>query len=296
MLVAEGWQDYELIDTGFGEKLERWGEYILRRPDPQVLWPNDSKEKRWSGADAVYHRSDKGGGYWEYIREIPDKWVIGYEGLRFQIQPMQFKHTGLFPEQIVNWKWIKAKIEEERTRRQSCGIDDTINVLNLFAYTGAATMTAVLAGARVCHVDASRGMVQRAKENVALSGLPYELTRYIVDDVFKFVRREIKRNRKYDGIIMDPPTYGRGPDGELWKIEYHLFDLVEQCVALLSLRPSFIIVNSYASALSPATVGNLLSLSVERKYGGRTSYHEIGIRSSSRSVVLPCGFCGRWEA
>ena len=296
MLVAEGWQDYELIDSGFGEKLERWGRYILRRPDPQALWSRESSDGIWAKADAVYHRNDKGGGHWENATQLPDKWVIGYKELKFQVWPMQFKHTGVFPEQAVNWDWVGEKIERERKRRLNNGCTDVVDVLNLFAYTGGATMAVVSAGARACHVDASKGMVQKAKENVALSGLPSDMTRYIVDDARKFVTREIKRNKKYDGIIMDPPTYGRGPDGELWKIEDQIFDLVNQCVKLLTPTPLFFIINSYASILSPATIGNILALSVKRKYNGRVICDEIGIKSGFGNVILPCGRCGRWEA
>jgi len=297
MLVAEGWQDYELIDTGFGEKLERWGSYILRRPDPLAVWPRELEEDRWECADAVYHRSDKGGGYWENkANRMPEKWVISYKELKFLIKPMQFKHTGLFPEQALNWEWSMEKIRRERERRQSRGIDRPVDILNLFAYTGAATMAAVSAGARVCHVDASKGMVRVAKENAEISGLPHELTRYIVDDVGKFVGREVKRGRKYDAIIMDPPAYGRGPDGELWKIGDQLFDLIGRCIELLSQEPLFIIINSYATSLSPVTLGNILTLSAEKRFGGKSFCDEIVLRSGSRGIVLPCGCCGRWEA
>ena len=295
MLVAEGWQDYELLDTCFGEKLERWGKYILRRPDPQAIWPKGAEEALWGSADAVYHRSGRGGGYWEFSRDVPDKWTIKYEGLTFHIQPMQFKHTGLFPEQAVNWVWARDLIVRRLKRMRDRGQVGTTEVLNLFAYTGGATLAAVSAGARVCHVDASKGMVQRAKENMSASRLPSELTRYIVDDVRKFVKREIRRNRRYDAIVMDPPAYGRGPDGELWRVEEQLFDLVEMCAKLLSDEPLFMIISAYASALAPTAIKNLLSLTVESEIGGRVSCDEIGLESLAQGFVLPCGCCGRWE-
>ena len=296
MLVAEGWQDYELIDTGFGEKLERWGKYVLRRPDPQALWAREDSETLWENADAVYHRSDQGGGYWEYRGTVPDRWKIEYGKLIFLVQPMQFKHTGVFPEQAVNWDWARVRIGREQNRRRKEGRNDAIEILNLFAYTGGATMAAVSVGARVCHVDASKGMILKAKENITASKLSNELTRFIVDDVSKFVRREIKRKRRYDAIIMDPPAYGRGPDGELWKVENQLFDLIRLCSELLSREPLFMIVSSYASALSPTTIGNFLALSVGSKNGGLVSSDEIGLKSSLRGLTLPCGCCGRWEA
>jgi 23S rRNA (cytosine1962-C5)-methyltransferase len=291
MLLADDWKDYELIDTGGGEKLERWGKYILRRPDPQAIWPIMGNEKAWAEADAHYHRSSSGGGHWEYLRKLPSRWTIGYGDFKFYVEPTGFKHTGLFPEQAVNWKWIMEKTRKafDRTGRK-------INVLNLFAYTGGATVAAAHAGAAVCHVDAAKGMVARAKENLALSGLQDSPVRFIVDDVVKFVSREKRRNRKYDAVIMDPPSYGRGPNGELWKIEDELCGLVSLCMDILEPEPVFFIVNSYTAGLSPTVIGNILKLSVQKRHGGSVSSGEIGLRSSGTGILLPCGSTGRWEA
>lgn len=291
MLLADDWKDYELIDTGAGEKLERWGKYTLRRPDPQAIWPVIGNENAWAGADAHYHRSSSGGGHWEYLRKLPSRWTIRYGSLEFYVEPTGFKHTGLFPEQAVNWKWVmeKTRIAYERTGRR-------INILNLFAYTGGATVAAAHAGAAVCHVDASKGMVARAKENLALSGLENKPVRFIVDDVVKFVSRENRRSRKYDAVIMDPPSYGRGPNGELWKIEDELYGLVKLCMDILAPEPVFFIVNSYTTGLSPTVIGNILKLSIQKRYGGSVSAAEIGLRSSTAGIILPCGSAGRWEA
>lgn len=286
MLVAKDWKDYELIDTGNGEKLERWGKYILRRPDPQVIWPAVNKPGLWNTANAHYHRSSSGGGSWEYKSKLPERWTISYGELSFYIELTGFKHTGLFPEQAVNWKWM---IEKIKTRKEP------VKVLNLFAYTGAATVAAAYAGAEVCHVDAAKGMVLRAKENIQLSGLGNRTVRFITDDVIKFVQREERRGRKYDAIIMDPPSYGRGPGGELWKIEDNLFDLVELCMKVMSDNPLFFLINSYTTGLSPTVLSNILSLTVKKRFGGKTYSDEIGIPASASGLILPCGAAGRWE-
>lgn len=290
MLLADDWKDYELIDAGGGEKLERWGRYILRRPDPQAIWPVIGDEKAWKDADAHYHRSSSGGGKWEYLRKLPEKWTIRYGDLQFYIEPTGFKHTGLFPEQAVNWKWMAARIKRAGSEGQR------VSVLNLFAYTGGATVAAAHAGAEVCHVDASKGMVTRAKENLALSGLADRLVKFIVDDVVKFVAREIRRGRKYDAVIMDPPSYGRGPNGELWKIEDNIYGLITMCMEVLKERPLFFIVNSYTTGLSPTVIGNMLKMSVQRRFGGTVTADEIGLPVSSTGLILPCGATGRWEA
>jgi len=287
MLLADDWLDYELIDTGDGEKLERWGKYILRRPDPQAIWPIDNNTGIWQKADAHYHRSSSGGGKWEFKRKIPDRWMINYGDLTFYIEPTGFKHTGLFPEQAVNWKWMMKKIKS--SGRQ-------VNILNLFAYTGGATVAAASAGAEVCHVDASKGMVTRAKENLAASGLGDKRVRFIVDDVVKFVQREIRRGRKYDAIIMDPPSYGRGPKGELWKIEDELYGLICLCIDVLSPKPLFFLINSYTTGLSPTVIKNMLQISMKKKFGGTVFADEIGLPVTSSGLVLPCGASGRWEA
>lgn len=287
MLLAENWKDYELIDTGGGEKLERWGKFTLRRPDPQAIWPITGSEKAWSGADAHYHRSSTGGGTWEYLKKMPSQWTIQYEELEFHVEPTGFKHTGLFPEQAVNWKWFGDKIKKAGRK---------ISVLNLFAYTGGATVAAAHAGAEVCHIDASKGMVARAKENLTLSGLGEKPVRFIVDDVIKFVSRENRRGRKYDAVIMDPPSYGRGPNGEMWKIEEELYGLISQCIDILTPDPLFMLVNSYTTGLSPTVIGNMLRLSMQRSYGGRVDADEVGLKASATGLILPCGAAGRWEA
>jgi 23S rRNA (cytosine1962-C5)-methyltransferase len=287
MLVANDWKDYELLDTGNGDKLERWGRYILRRPDPQVIWPVANETGAWKTANAHYHRSQSGGGSWEYRDKLPERWTIKYGELSFYIELTGFKHTGLFPEQAVNWKWM---IERIKTRTKG------VKVLNLFAYTGAATVAAAYAGAEVCHVDAAKGMVTRAKENITLSGLENRTVRFITDDVVKFVQREERRGRKYDAIIMDPPSYGRGPGGELWKIEDNLFSLVELCMRVLSDTPLFFLINSYTTGLSPTVLNNILDLTVKKRFGGKTSSDEVGLPVSSSGLILPCGAAGRWEA
>jgi len=287
LLIADDWKDYELIDTGDGEKLERWGKIILRRPDPQIIWPLKTKSKKWEMADAHYHRSSKGGGQWEYKRSIPERWTISYGPLSFYIQPTGFKHTGLFPEQAANWKWIIEKIK-------SAG--RPINVLNLFAYTGGATVAAAYAGAEVCHVDAAKGMVNWAKENIKLSGLSDRVVRFITDDVFKFVRRENRRGKRYDAIIMDPPSYGRGPRGEVWKIEESLYGFLEECMEILSDRPLFVLVNSYTTGFSPTVISNMLKLTMGQRYKGKISSGEIGLPITHSGLILPCGIYGRWES
>ena len=288
MWAAEGWDDYELLDAGRGEKLERWGAYTLRRPDPQAIWPVCG-DVRWDGADAVYNRSDSGGGVWEYINSLPESWTINYRHLTFKVKPMQFKHTGIFPEQSVNWDWVAGKLAAQGRPAGD------INILNLFAYTGAASVAAASAGAKVCHVDAAKGMINMAKENAALSNVPSDRIRYILDDVMKFLKREIRRNSRYDAVIMDPPAYGRGPGGELWKLETHLYDVVELCAELLGGQPLFFIINSYASGISPASMGNILNISIGRRFGGSVESGEIGVARASGGFVLPCGCCSRWE-
>lgn len=286
MLIANDWKDYELIDTGAGEKLERWGRYILRRPDPQAIWPLIDEKGLWKKADAHYHRSTSGGGNWEYKSDISKMWTIKYGDISFYIEPTGFKHTGLFPEQAVNWKWMIDKIKSAARPAR---------VLNLFAYTGGATVAAAYAGAEVCHVDAAKGMVARAKENLTLSGLQDKPVRFIVDDVIKFVQREKRRGRQYEGIIMDPPSYGRGPNGEMWKIEDELYNLIELCMDVLSPEPLFFLINSYTTGLSPTVLKNMLSLSMGKKFGGKISSDEIGLPASSSGLILPCGASGRWE-
>ncbi len=286
MLLANEWKDYELIDTADGEKLERWGQYTLRRPDPQVIWSAQKSSKEWKNVDAHYHRSSKGGGEWEYKKKLPERWTVSFGPLSFYIEPTGFKHTGLFPEQAVNWKWMMEKI-------QAAG--RPIKVLNLFAYTGGATVASAYAGAEVCHVDASKGMVTWAKENVALTGLGDKPVRFIVDDVMKFVQREKRRGKTYDAIIMDPPSYGRGPNKEVWKIEDSLYGFVEECLDILSPNPLFFLINSYTAGFSPYVLSNILQSTVGRKYDGKISCGEVGIPVSGKEIVLPCGIYGRWE-
>ncbi len=285
MFLADKWTDYKLIDSADGEKLEYWGKYLLRRPDPQAVWNVKSDINLWKKTDAWYHRSDKGGGHWEYFNKLPERWTVNYRNLTFNIKPMGFKHTGLFPEQAVNWDWFSELIKNANRE---------IKVLNLFAYTGGATVASLEAGASVCHVDASKGMVTWAKENVVSSGLADKSVRYIVDDVKKFVAREIRRGNKYDAIIMDPPSYGRGPSGEVWKIEDELFPLVEDCVKVLSDKPLFFLINSYTTGLSAEILKNILTMTLKKKFGGKVSADEIGLPMSASGLVLPCGISGRW--
>lgn len=284
MWVADGWKDYEVIDTSNGEKLERWGQYTLVRPDPQVIWKTEKKNPGWKNRNGHYHRSKKGGGEWE-VFNLPQKWQIHYNELTFNLQPFSFKHTGLFPEQATNWDWFGKKIREANR---------PIKVLNLFAYTGGATLAAAAAGASVVHVDASKGMVTWAKENAVSSGLGDAPIRYIVDDCVKFVEREIRRGNKYDGIIMDPPSYGRGPGGEVWKIEESIHDFIKLVTQVLSDDPLFFLVNSYTTGLQPAVLTYMISTEM-KKYGGKVTSDEIGLPVTSNGLVLPCGASGRWE-
>ncbi len=290
MFLADGWSDYRLIDASGGEKLERWGEFLLIRPDPQIVWKLEKNQMSplWDKADAKYIRSKTGGGHWETYRTLPDSWNISYKGLTFGIKPMGFKHTGLFPEQAANWDWTAERI------RQSGRKD--VRVLNLFAYTGGATVAAAKAGASVCHVDAAKGMVTWAKENAALSGLKDHPIRYIVDDVKKFVLREGRRGNRYDGIIMDPPSYGRGPGGELWKLEQELFDLIAICTGLLSENPLFFLVNTYTTGLSGSIMETVMHLTVQQKFGGRVQVDEVGIPVEHLKKNLPCGYSTRWQS
>lgn len=287
MWLADEWKDYNLIDSADGEKLEYWGKILLRRPDPQAIWTKKTEPVLWNKTDAWYHRSDKGGGSWQYFnKKMPERWQIKYKDLTFNIKPMGFKHTGLFPEQAVNWDWFSSLIKEAKR---------PIRVLNLFAYTGGATVAALSAGAEVVHVDASKGMVTWAKENVISSGLSDKSVRYIVDDVKKFVLREARRGREYDGIIMDPPSYGRGPSGEVWKIEDELYPLILDCINILSDNPLFFLINSYTTGISPTILENVLNITMTEKYGGFSKADEIGIPMSSNKMILPCGISGRWQ-
>lgn len=285
MLLANEWSDYALIDCANGEKLEKWGNFTLVRPDPQIIWPQKQHKAEWEKCDAHYHRSKSGGGSWEYNKKLPAAWQIKYKNLTFNVKPMGFKHTGIFPEQAVNWDFIDEKIKSANR---------DIKVLNLFAYTGGATVAAAKAGASVVHVDAAKGMVLWAKENAVSSGLADAPIRYIVDDVIKFVCREIRRGNKYDAIIMDPPTYGRGPNGEVWKFEDELYPLIEKCMSLLSDNPLFMIVNSYTSNVSSTVVKNVLELSAKAKFGGYVTNDEIAIPVKNSGICLPCGAATRW--
>ena len=288
MLLCDKWKEYELIDASMGMKYERWGDIFLLRPDPQVIWNNgDLCEKYKNNIDAIYHRSNKGGGYWENIKSIPSSWCIRYDNLTFNIKQMGFKHTGLFPEQLVNWDFMINKIKK---------CHRNIKVLNLFAYTGGATVACLSAGASVTHVDSSRGMVDWCKENVNSSGLSTSNVRYLVDDVVKFVKREIRRGNKYDAIIMDPPSYGRGTNGEVWDIEKNLNYLVELCSEILSDNPLFFLINSYTTGLSSYVLKNLLDININKKYEGLLSCGEVGIPIKNSDLVLPCGIYGRWES
>lgn len=287
MLLAKDWKDFELLDVSAGEKLERWGDFILSRPDPQIIWPEMGNAKLWEKADAVYHRSEAGGGKWEFKKQLPDRWIISYKTLKFYVKTMGFKHTGLFPEQAVNWDFMMEKIKAAKR---------PINVLNLFAYTGAASVACAAAGASVCHVDAAKEIVKRAKENLELSGLGDKPVRFITDDVIKFVKREIRRGRKYDGIVMDPPSFGRGPNGELWKLENQLYGLIELCAQVLSDKPIFFLINSYTTGFAPGILENLLKIQVSNKYGGKVSSDALGIPVTSSNLVLPCGIVARWES
>ena len=287
MWIADGWKDYEVIDTSKGEKLERWGEYRLVRPDPQVIWDTKRNEKEWRRKNGHYHRSKKGGGEWEFF-DLPKKWKIHYRDLTFWLQPFSFKHTGLFPEQAVNWDWFSSIIKKEVEKGKE------VKVLNLFAYTGGATLAAAAAGAKVTHVDASKGMVNWAKENAAASGLSDAPIRWLVDDCVKFVEREIRRGNHYDAIIMDPPSYGRGPKGEIWKIEESIYPFLQLCTNILTEKPLFFLVNSYTTGLQPAVLTYMMS-TVLKPFGGQVMAEEIGLPVTSNGLVLPCGASGRWS-
>lgn len=284
MWLADNWKDYEVIDCSGGEKLERWGDYILVRPDPQVIWSTPKSHKGWKRKNGHYHRSKKGGGEWEFF-DLPEQWSIQYRNLTFQLKPFSFKHTGLFPEQAVNWDWCAEKIRNANR---------PIKVLNLFAYTGGATLSAAAAGASVTHVDASKGMVSWAKENAVSSGLKDAPIRWIVDDCVKFVEREIRRGNHYDAIIMDPPSYGRGPKGEIWKIEESIHPFIKLCTQVLSDDPLFVLINSYTTGLQPAVMAYMLGTEL-KKFGGKITADEIGLPVSSNGLVLPCGASGRFE-
>lgn len=293
LLVATRWTDYELLDCGDGMKQERWGDVTLVRPDPQIIWPRQGCDlgAPWEEWDGYYHRSDTGGGRWEFRRTLPDHWKIGYAplGLTFKIRPTSFKHTGLFPEQAINWEWFSEKL-----KRAAAESGRAASVLNLFGYTGAATVAAAKAGAVVCHVDAAEGMVKWCRENAALSGLAEAPIRYIVDDCLKFARRELRRGRRYDAIIMDPPTYGRGSSGEMWRLEDQLWTLLTECRSLLSEQPLFVLINAYTARLSPTVVANLLTELMAAR-GGTITAGEIGLPIRRDGKVLPCGIYGRWE-
>ena len=291
MWEAKNWKDYEVLDCSSGEKLERWGDYILLRPDPQVIWDTERKIPEWKHLSGHYHRSNKGGGEWEMF-SMPETWSISYGDLKFNLKPFAFKHTGLFPEQAVNWDWFSEIIRNEKKKDP----EREIKVLNLFAYTGGATIAAAKAGAMVTHVDASKGMVGWARENAALSGLADAPVRYIVDDCVKFVEREIRRNNLYDAVIMDPPSYGRGPKGEIWKIEEAIHPLVKLCSGVLKEKPLFFLINSYTTGLQPAVLSYLLGTEIQKKYGGTVKADEIGLPVKATGLTLPCGASGRWFA
>ena len=288
MWLADGWKDYEVIDSSDGEKLERWGQYILVRPDPQVIWDTPRTDKRWKHPNAHYHRSKKGGGEWEFF-DLPEQWSIHYRNLTFQLKPFSFKHTGLFPEQAANWNWFSQLIADAVSKGRQ------VKVLNLFAYTGGATLAAAAAGASVTHVDASKGMVTWAKENAISSGLKDAPIRWLVDDCVKFVEREIRRGNHYDAIIMDPPSYGRGPKGEIWKIEESVYPLIQLCSQILTDNPLFFLINSYTTGLQPAVLSYMIS-TVLGTANGTVTASEIGLPVSSNGLVLPCGASGRYEA
>lgn len=300
MWIASDWTDYEVLDTSNGEKLERWGDYILVRPDPQVIWDTPHNHKGWKQKNGHYHRSAKGGGEWEFFN-LPNEWSISYSNkesfptaqgsLTFHLKPFSFKHTGLFPEQAVNWNWFGAKIRNALKKEPG----RQVKVLNLFAYTGGATLSVAAAGAAVTHVDASKGMVGWAKENALASGLGDAPIRYLVDDCVKFVEREIRRGNKYDGIIMDPPSYGRGPKGEIWKIEESIWPFIELSSRLLSENALFFLINSYTTGLQPAVLSYMLHTAVAKRFGGHVEAEEIGLPVTESGLILPCGASGRWE-
>ena len=299
MWLADNWKDYEVLDTSSGEKLERWGDYLLIRPDPQVIWNTEKRIRGWKKCSGHYHRSSKGGGEWEFF-DLPKQWQIHYRNLTFNLKPFSFKHTGLFPEQAVNWDWCSEKIRDERKRREHSGVLDPetgkpkpVRILNLFAYTGGATLSAAAAGAQVTHVDASKGMVAWAQENAESSGLSDRPIRWLVDDCTKFIEREIRRGHHYDGIIMDPPSYGRGQKGEIWKMEDNIYPFLELCAKLLSDDAIFCLINSYTTGLAPSVLTYMLSVALAAR-GGTIESSEIGLPVTSTGLVLPCGSTGRW--
>ena len=284
MWLADNWKDYEVIDCADGEKLERWGDFLLIRPDPQVIWSGPRKHPGWKKPNAHYHRSSKGGGEWEFF-SLPEEWSINYRDLTFNLKPFAFKHTGIFPEQAANWDWCADKIRNAGR---------PIKVLNLFAYTGGATVSALSAGANVTHVDASKGMVTWAKENATSSNVIDKSVRWLVDDCLKFVEREIRRGNKYDAIIMDPPSYGRGPKGEIWKIEESIYPFMEKSIELLSDDPLFYLVNSYTTGLQPGVLKYMISSLITPRFGGTVEANELGLPITESGLALPCGACGRW--
>lgn len=286
MKIASEWKDYKIIDMADGQKLEKWGNITLSRPDPQIIWKSKSFPSKWNEMNAVYNRSKTGGGAWEFKKSMPDKWQIKYKDLTFNIKPMGFKHTGLFPEQAANWDWMISKIKNSKRE---------IKVLNLFAYTGGATVACLYAGASVCHVDSSKGMTEWAKENVASSGLRERPVRFIVDDVIKFVNREIRRGNRYDAIVMDPPSYGRGANGEVWQFEENLCELVELCQQILSDNPLFFLINSYTTGISSKVLENILRVTIAKEFGGTVESGEIGLPMEDSKLILPCGIYGRFE-
>ena len=286
MWIADRWKDYEVLDCSEGEKLERWGKYTLVRPDPQVIWNTPKKQRGWKKMNGHYHRSTRGGGEWEFF-DLPEQWTIRYDSLTFNLKPFSFKHTGLFPEQAANWDWFSDRIKKAGR---------PISVLNLFAYTGGATLAAAAAGASVCHVDAAKGMVAWAKENAKSSGLEEAPIRWIVDDCQKFVEREIRRGHHYDGIIMDPPSYGRGPKGEIWKIEESIYPFIRLTAQLLSDKPLFFLINSYTTGLAPSVLSYMISTEIIPAHGGHVEAGELGLPVTESGLVLPCGASGRWES
>ena len=286
MRISNEWKDYECLDAGNGEKLERWGNIVLRRPEPLAMWPIEM-DNTWKKVDGVYYRFVDGGGHWEFNKKLPDFWTVNYKDLKFKVSPTNFKHTGLFPEQACNWDFMMDKIKNANR---------PIKVLNLFGYTGGATVACSKAGAElVVHVDAARGMVEWAKENAKLSGIENNYIRFLVDDCLKFVEREIRRGNKYDAIVMDPPSYGRGPSGEVWKLEKNLEELVSRCTMLLSDKPLFFLINAYTTGVSSTVLHNILKLTVGKTYGGIVDAGEIGLPISKNDLVLPCGIYGRWQ-
>ena len=286
MRYTKDWKEYELIDCSGGERLERWGNIVLIRPDPQVIWNTPKTNPLWNKADARYIRSSQGGGHWEFSKKLPEEWEMGYKDLTFKISPTGFKHTGLFPEQAVNWDMMREKIS---------GAGRNIKVLNLFAYTGGATLAAASAGASVCHVDAAKGMVRWARDNAELSGLSEKPVRWIVDDCAKFVEREIRRGSLYDAVILDPPSYGRGPGGEVWKLEDSIYDLMTLCAGVLTEKPLFLLLNSYTTGLSASAMAYVLGASMS-KFGGKVTADEIGLPVTESGMVLPCGSSAIWTA